>query len=293
MSQILALDLGGTHLRAGLAEASDIANVSEIGRWPAPDDVDSLRERVCEILAQRGPIARVGLAVPGLAVETRCRWIPNLPWLDGVDLADLAPHASLALGNDSQLALLAEATHGAAVGLTDAILLSIGTGVGSAVLADGRIIKGAEGGACSFGWACAELSDPGHSNSGWLERIAAGRALDLLAAGVVGVADGAQLIAAARLGDKRALDAVAKPAAAIGIAAAGAVALLDPQALLFAGGVAESLDVLAPALLAAMRRHLPPHLRGIEIRTGRFGARSALVGAAIAGLSGPNWRSAR
>jgi predicted NBD/HSP70 family sugar kinase len=293
MSPILALDLGGTHLRAGLATASDIVDVTPVGRWPAPRDITSFRACVAEIVAERGKVRRIGLAVPGLTEGTRCRWIPNLPWLDGEDLADLVPGAQVALGNDSQLALLAEATHGAAATLTDAILLSIGTGVGSAVLVDGRIIKGAQGGACSFGWACADASDPGHRNDGWLERMASGRALDALAAKVLGAANGARLIAAAREGDSRAQEAIVTPATAIGTALAGAVALLDPQAILVAGGVAESLDVLAPPILAAMRRHLPGHLKGVALRAGRFGSRAALIGSAVAGLAGADWRSVR
>lgn len=293
MSPILALDLGGTHLRAGLASVGAIADVTLIGRWPAPRDITSFRACVAEIIAGCGPVSRIGLAAPGLTEGTRCRWIPNLPWLDGEDLAHLAPGAALALGNDSQLALLAEATHGAATTLSDAILLSIGTGVGSAVLADGRIVKGAQGGACSFGWACADVNDPGHHNDGWLERMSAGRALDALAAKSLGSADGARLIAAAREGDSQALAAIVTPAAAIGTALAGAVALLDTQAVLITGGVADSLDVLAQPILSAMRRHLPPHLKGVELRAGRFGSRAALIGAAIAGLAGANWRSVR
>jgi glucokinase len=290
---ILALDLGGTYLRAGLATASAIAEVTLVGRWPAPRDLASLRARIAEIVAGRGQIQRVGLAVPGLTEGTRCRWIPNLPWLDGEDLADLVPDARLALGNDSQLALLAEATHGAAATLSDAILLSIGTGVGSAVLADGRIVKGAQGGACSFGWACADMNDPGHHSDGWLERMAAGRALDALAVKVLGAADGARLIAAAREGDARARAAIETAAAAIGTALSGAVALLDPQAILITGGVADSLDVLSPPILAAMRRHVPPHLKAVELRAGRFGGGAALIGAAIAGRAGADWRSVR
>jgi predicted NBD/HSP70 family sugar kinase len=293
MIPILALDLGGTHLRAGVATASAIADVTLIGRWPAPRDMASFRACIAEIVAEPGEVGRVGLAVPGLTEGTRCRWIPNLPWLDGEDLAHLVPDATLALGNDSQLALLAEATHGAAATLSDAILLSIGTGVGSAVLADGRIVKGAQGGACSFGWACADVNDPGHHNDGWLERMAAGRALDALAVKALGAADGARLIAAAREGDSQALATIAKPAAAIGTALASAVALLDPQAVLITGGVADSLDVLAQPIMAEMRRHLPPHLKGVELRAGRFGGRAALIGAAVAGSAGADWRSVR
>ena len=106
-------------------------------------------------------VSRVGVAVPGLASGSVCGWVPNLPYLDGLDLARMFPGVTVALGNDAQLALLAEAALGAARGASDVILLAIGTGIGSAVLADGRIVRGRGGAAASFGWACADPSDPG------------------------------------------------------------------------------------------------------------------------------------
>ena len=56
------------------------------------------------------------------------------------------------------------------------------------------------------------------------------------------------------------------------------------------GGVATSIDVAGPMILAALRRHVPGHLRGIDIRAGRFGTRAGLVGAAFAGARGADWR---
>ena len=106
-----------------------------------------------------------------------CDWVPNLSYLDGFDLAAAFPDLRVGLGHDAQLALLAEVEAGAARGLSDAILLAIGTGIGSAVLAGGRIIRGSTGAACSFGWAVADLNDAGDERLGWLERNASGRAL--------------------------------------------------------------------------------------------------------------------
>jgi glucokinase len=83
------------------------------------------------------------------------------------------------------------------------------------------------------------------------------------------------------------------PAQRLGTALAGAVALLDPEVILIAGGISAALDVVGPRILAAMRRHLPAHLRRIEIRAGAFDQRAGLVGAAIAGTAGPNWRRVR
>jgi glucokinase len=287
MSKILAIDLGGSRLRAGLAESATPTEVATLGDWPAPTDIGSFKSRISGLLAQHNA-DRLGIAIPGLARGTTAVWVPNLPYLDGEDLAELFPGVEIGLGHDAQLALLAEVTAGAARGMSDAILLAIGTGIGSAVLAGGRIVRGSTGAACSFGWATADVDDPGEDRLGWLERHASGRALDA-AAGTIGLTSGAALINAARTGSSAAITALETPMHALGTALAGAVALLDPQAIILAGGVASSADVVAPLVLDALRRHLPPHLRGITIEAGHFGPGAGLVGAAVAGASGRDW----
>ena len=160
------------------------------------------------------------------------------------------------------------------------------------MLSGGRIIKGSRGGACSFGWACADVADPGDDRHGWLERQASGRALD--AAGKeLGVSGGSALITAAKDGDDAARRALAAPMWKLGTALAGAVALLDPQLVVVTGGVAAAMDLLAPLILEPLRRQLPPHLRGIDIKPGAFGPGAGLRGAAIAGIAGTEWGSVR
>ncbi|RYE83318.1 MAG: ROK family protein, partial [Hyphomicrobiales bacterium] len=217
---ILAIDLGGTRYRAGRALAGDPAAIEPLGEWPAPMTRPAFLEMVTSQLAEIGA-TRLGIGVPGLASGTTCRWVPNLPYLDGLDLAAALPGIAVGLGNDAQLALLAEVSAGSARGLSDAILLAIGTGIGSAVMAGGRIVAGSGGGACSFGWAAADLADPGEDRSGWLERQASGRALDA-AAKAIGLAGGTALVDAARAGDAAALQALAPPMQALGTALAGA-----------------------------------------------------------------------
>ena len=288
MSKVLAIDLGGTRFRAAITRGGDAAGLSPLLDCPVPQDLAAFGDRMRDLLGSAGDIDAIGIAVPGLTSGTRCVWIPNLAYLDGVDFAEVFAGVRIGLGNDAQLALLAEASRGAAAGLSDVVLLAIGTGIGSAVLADGRIIRGAHGGACSFGWACADLDDGGDRRSGWLERVAAGRALDRIA-GEMGFSDGSLLVEAARAGDGKARDAIAGPARALGTSLAAAIALVDPEVVLLAGGVAGAADVLKESILQAARRHLPAHLRAIDLRVGAFGPRAALVGAAVAGAAGADW----
>ncbi|HTV71326.1 MAG TPA: ROK family protein [Rhizobiaceae bacterium] len=282
----LAIDLGGTNLRAALARDAAVEPLP-LGRWDAPRDLDTFRGRIEALIAEHST-DRLGVAVPGLARGTVCNWIPNLPFLDGVDLASLFPGLRIALGNDAQLSLLAEAAAGAAKDAKNAILLAIGTGIGSAVLADGRILHGEGGAAASFGWACADPTDAGDDAHGWLERVASGRALDRIAADR-GLAYGPALVALARRGEAGAMAALAPPMRSLGTALAGAVALTGARLVVFAGGVAESIDVFRPLVLPALTRQLPPHLRDVRLAAGNFGPRAALMGAALAAHGHPAW----
>lgn len=291
MSRILAIDLGGTQLRAGWADGTNPAEVAPIGTWAAPKNLDEFHLHIAGLVAAHD-VNRIGISVPGTAGGTRCLWIPNLPYLDGIDLAELFAGVEIGLGQDAQLALLAEATAGVAKGMTDAILVAVGTGIGSAVLSGSRIVRGATGAACSFGWACADLCDAGHDRDGWLERQASGRALDALGR-QAGFGDGRGLVAAARSGEPTALALLERPARAIGVGVAAAVALLDPQAVILAGGVADAADVLVPLVRKSMERHLPPHLRGVRFEVGAFGANASLMGAAVAGGRGQQWDEIR
>lgn len=288
MSRALCIDLGGTHLRAGLLDDPGAGAPAMLGAWHAPDGPAAFRTRICGLI-ETHRADRLGIAVPGLTEATRCTWIPNLPWLDGADLARLFPDVPIALGNDAQLALLAEATRGAAADLGDAILLAIGTGIGSAVLSDGRILRGHGGGATSFGWASADPGDAGDPRHGWLERQASGRALDRRAA-ALGLADGHALIERARGGDPAARELLSGPAAALATTLSGAVALLGTRGIVVTGGVADGLDVLAPLIRPVLERQLPPHLKAVGLVRGSFGAGASLLGAGLAAQGSPLWR---
>ena len=287
MTAALGFDLGGTNLRASLAEAGREDDAAVLGRWPAPPDLASFQKAVADLIAAHRA-SRIGLAIPGLASGTTCLWVPNLPYLDGQDLSRLFPGVAVALGNDAHFALLAESALGAARDVDDAILVAIGTGIGSAVLADGRIVRGPGGAAASFGWACADPLDAGDSVHGWLERHVAGPAFDKIARNA-GLVDARELVAAARAGDAAAREGLETPCAALGAALAGPIAMLGSRSVIVAGGLAESVDVLGPIILRTLKRHLPPHLRSVTVGPAHFGPRASLVGAGLAALGHPLW----
>ena len=133
-ARVLAVDLGGAKLRAAPRPTSRMASVrrSAHGRRPRRAKHSDHARRP----AARRRDRRFGLGVPGLAERARAAGSPTFPTSTASTLPARFPASTVALGNDAHFALLAEAMGGAAAGLSDAILLAIGTGIGSAVLAD-------------------------------------------------------------------------------------------------------------------------------------------------------------
>src|SRR4051794_23667561 len=274
-ASVVGVDLGGTRLRAGAAPAepgSAIADtVVRLADAPAPSTLGGLARALGDVTrraADVGAVAAIAFTVPGLVMGTTCTWVPNLAYLDGVDMASFVADTVSALptvvANDAHLALLGEACEGAASGRRDALLLAIGTGIGSALLADGRIQRGSRGAACSFGWACADLADHGDDHLGWLERHSAGPVLDAAGAAMTPRRDGAGVVRSAMTGDPVAVAAVDAAGTALGTALAGAVALVDPGLVIVSGGLADAVAALEPSLRRALARPLPPPPPGGE-----------------------------
>ena len=111
------------------------------------------------------------------------------------------PGRTSRLGNDAHLALLAEATAGAAAGATTRCCSRSAPASARPCSPAGASSEARRAAACSFGWACADVDDPGDDRLGWLERHAAGPALDALGAGMTPPVDGAG--AGRRRGERR------------------------------------------------------------------------------------------
>lgn len=258
------VDVGGTHVRVAVAAG---ARRSRPTVADTPRTVDSLIEHVAEAVrrAASGLVPgtpedpEVGTLVVGLPCETDdgcVRWAPNLPFLEGVDLADrlrgrLGARVELVL--DGQGALVGELAEGAARGAGSALLVAVGTGIGGALSVGGRVVRGAHGLAGAFGWL-PDDAPPAPVTAirhGSWERTASGTTLVDLAApwGDVGA-----LASSARGGDAAAASALHAYAVRLGRGIGSLASMLDPDVVVLAGGVAELFGLLEPGLDEGRRR---------------------------------------
>jgi glucokinase len=154
----IGLDIGGTTVKAGrVNEAGEIVARAEKA---APEELGALVS-VCRSLVDGvwdDSVAGVGIGCRGIIDVEKVRVVVSngrLRCLDGFSLAELAPSgARVAADNDARAAAAGEMVWGAAKGMRDAVMLTIGTGVGGAIIADGRMVRGSA-------WAAGHL---GHLN---------------------------------------------------------------------------------------------------------------------------------
>ncbi len=210
----------------------------------------------------------------------------NLP-LDDLDLATrVRERFELPVGieNDGNAAALAEWRLGAGRGVSNLVMLTLGTGVGGGIVLDGRLYRGW----AEIGHVVVDVDGPpcqgtchGH---GHLEALASGTAADEVARGLWGDdADAQLLVERAREGEPDAVRALRGIGAVLGAAVGSLANLLDPELVVVGGGFGDGAGelLIAPAQEAARREALAPADRALRVVPAELGADAGLVGAAL------------
>jgi glucokinase len=203
------------------------------------------------------PVRAVGIGIPGIYRSAKGTvWAPNIPgWDDyplnaevalalGSEAAAMGAAAPLVLvDSDRACCILGEAWCGSARGARDAIFITVGTGIGAGILADGVVLRGARDIAGAIGWMALDREyRSGYAGMGCFEYHAAGPGLVRIAREAGGAAVPPELTTAALFDAYDAGDAVARHVIdeAItywGMAVANLVSTFDPEVIIFGGGV--------------------------------------------------------
>lgn len=306
-SVVVGVDIGGTKVLAGVVDADGrvgrTATRTTPGRRVVAQQVeDALVEAVLDA-ADGSPLAGVGVAAAGFVDSTgeRVMFAPHLPW-QGEPLRDLLVErlgCPVGLDNDANCAARAEAHHGAARGAASALMITLGTGIGGAVLLGGQVLRGANGMAGEFGHmqvvpdgqpcecgrrGCWEQYCSGNALVRTVRTLMAEQPSVLLemSGGRAEAVTGPMVTAAAEEGDLVARQAFASVGDWLGVGTASLVAALDPEVVVVGGGVSAAGDrLLEPAraalqrtLVGAAHRRVPP-LVGAELGPG-----AGMIGAA-------------
>ena len=302
MSRVaLGVDIGGTKIAVGAVDSAGAILARQTIGTEVEAGFDAglarLIRAIDATLAEAGidaaALAGIGLGCPGPFDETSGR-IENsytLPGWEGNDIVSLlaARYGTRArLVNDADAALLGEALAGAAPGARIALMLTIGTGIGGAVLVDGTILRGAAGEHPEIGHMIVDPAGPACycGGRGCLESLAAGPAL-ARAGAEHGYADAEAVFAAASAGAAPAQAIVARGAEAVETGVWSLIHAFLPEVILFGGGIGERHFALyrEAAGRALTRAVLAPE-GAIRVVRAALGNDAGMVGAAALMLDG-------
>ena len=316
----IGVDMGGSKLLAGAVDSGLSVHhraqrsLNRLDQSYLLDVVVDAVEETCD--GAGAEVGAVGFGIPSLIDQRTGNSViaVNLPLKD-VMFADVMTERlglPVFVDNDANLAALAEHRAGAARGYNEAVLLTIGTGIGSGLILRGELYRGAIGAAAELGHSVVDLNGPpcqGNCPShGCIESLASGTALAREALRIAheqpesglgrALAGGRELegplvTELAHDGDGAAIEAIELIGTRLGVAIASFVNIFNPEVVVIGGGVMGAGELLLSAARAEMlARALPPSRDIVEIVPAAFGVEAGMIGAAALAFDGLAQRAA-
>jgi len=299
---VIGVDLGGTYIRAVLADGRDVFverhRAMTLAKEGASAVLDRIAGMVIDLSSRVGQVAAVGIASPGpLNAKTGVVYSPPAfpDWRD-VPLVRLMHERTglpFFLGNDANVAALGEFDYGAGRGFRHLIYITVSTGIGGGVIVDGHLLEGQKGAAGEVGHMVMEQDGPlcGH---GCLEALASGTAIarqarEALASGresAIGSLAGADDITAevvagaAKEGDGLGVELIRAAGRRLGHGMINLVHVFNPQVVVIGGGVTNAGELLlepmretvSAGLMSVFKEDLAILLPGLGADAGLYGA---------------------
>jgi glucokinase len=296
---VAAVDWGGTWIRVALATRE--GDLLRTIRRRRPAEVQAQCDLVCDLVAELGgaacePATALGVGIAGITRRGYVESASNIGIRHPFPLADRLRDKSglpTVVVNDTQAAAIAEA---AVLDTGTSVLLTAGTGIGGAIVADGRLVTGA-GAAGDYGHMVVEIDGPACicGGRGCLEQVISGRTLNLVAtrladsgasqwlvtrAAEQGTVHAGDLELAAQAGDAASSRALAEAAAALVAGLRSITAAIDPDVIVLGGGLLAPGLLLTALVQERWRTQRPPWTKA-ELRLASFGSEAGLRGAAL------------
>lgn len=304
---VLGIDIGGTQVKAGMVDEKGAILASRT--IPTPADLDdflpSLQDAIRWLLEATARPAGVGVGCKGIinCDSTMVEILPGtLHFLEGLRLSDIVgmpPDVPVFADNDARVALAGEMVWGAAAGLRNVLMLTLGMGVGGAVLANGQVLRGHAGVAGHLGHMTVDPDGAqcACGNRGCLETVFSARAIEGEAWAAVHrgcastltrlfrqhpqLATCRTIFQAAAEGDELCRSIVNKAIGKLAAAIAGLLHIFDPELVILGGHVADAgAELLVPLQEQVWQRSR--HLLGREVPLveQQVADKSGIVGAA-------------
>jgi predicted NBD/HSP70 family sugar kinase len=297
---VLAADFGATQCRLAVSDRAGAILVEEAEDLDIADGPDAclgfaLERLVALVDAAGRPLSRVegvGIGLPGPVEFAAGRVVspPIMPGWDGVPVppyfAKLLPGVPVLVDNDVNVMAIGEYWARWRASVSDLLFVKVGTGIGSGIVVDGAIHRGAQGAAGDLGHVqIPEAADTvcRCGNTGCVEAVAGGAALAaaLRAAGV-DAQNTRDVVALARAGNRVAVPLVRNAGRLLGEVLAGVVNFLNPSVIVLGGDLADAHEQLFAGVREVVyRRSTALATRHLQIVRSRLGNDAGVVGCAV------------
>lgn len=287
--QVIGIDLGGTAIKLGRFRADGTCQQSLTIDTPQPATpkavVDVMKSAIARLIAEAKPanIKGIGIGMPGPTdAAGRVAVVAiNLSGWNNVPLAGLLEQATslpVILANDANCAGLGEIWLGAGQGCNNAILLTLGTGVGGAVILNGHLFTGHYGSAAELGLITINFDGPAcnSGNQGSLEQYVSVQAIRRETG-----KEPLELAKLAESGDQKAIAYWQKYGQLLGAGLASLIYIFTPEVIILGGGISAGINLFLPSTQAEIEKRVLPGSRvGLKILPAKLGNQAGMVGAA-------------
>ncbi|MDY4096016.1 MAG: ROK family glucokinase [Lachnospiraceae bacterium] len=299
------VDVGGTTIKLGLFTVEG----ELLEKWEIPTRTENQSEAVLPDVASavqgkmeekgiaKEDVAGIGFGVPGpVTAEGIIVMNANLGWRNKNVSRELEELTGLPCkgGNDVKTAGLGEMWRGGAAGYKDAVFITLGTGVGAAIIVDGKVILGSKGAAGEVGHikVDGEITQPcGCGGVGCMEQFASAPGIVKMAKELLERSDqpsclrGKEITAkivfdAVKAGDELAMEVAERFGHYLGYALSATAAIVDPEAFIIGGGVSRAGDILIEYVQKYYKKYVWPGCRDKQFVLAKLGNDAGIYGAA-------------
>lgn len=309
----IGVDVGGTNVKIALVDKKGeikfpktVPTRAEMGyEYTIGNIQQSIKDLISEAGIEKSSLEGIGFGFPG---QIDCdkgivRLAPNIPGWVNVPIAEIMQkefNVPVKVDNDVRCAALAELNYGAGVGCKNLICITVGTGIGSGLIINGKIVRGASNAAGEIGHIKLEMNDGllcGCGDRGCLEAYASGPSIVAMAkeyvlggksakfreiAGSIDAITPAIVAQAANEGDAVAKKIFEIMGEYIGIGLTSVVNLLNPEKIVIGGGVADAGDILLEPLRKTLKsRTMPIQGAAVEVVPAQLGNTAGIIGSSL------------
>lgn len=309
----IGVDVGGTNVKIALVDKKGeikfpktVPTRAEMGyEYTISNIQQAIKDVISEAKIDKNSIEGIGFGFPG---QIDCdngivRLAPNIPGWVNVPISEIMQkefNVPVKVDNDVRCAALAELNYGAGVGCKNLVCITVGTGIGSGLIINGKIVRGASNAAGEIGHIKLEMKDGllcGCGDRGCLEAYASGPSIVAMAkeyvmggksakfrelAGSVEAITPAIVAQAANEGDVVAKKIFEVMGEYIGLGLTSVVNLLNPEKIVIGGGVADAGDILLEPLRRTLKaRTMPIQGAAVEVVPAQLGNTAGIIGSSL------------